>query len=62
MRDQAAGRCPVKIRQREEGTLPLPVMDPADIEVLTRRVAALESITASLLWLAVARREPRRPE
>ncbi len=54
----------MKIRQREEETLPLPVpvITTGNIEILTRRVAALESLMASLLWLAAARREPRRPE
>jgi hypothetical protein len=51
----------VKIRQREEETLPVPVITTGDIEILTRRVAALESLMGSLLWFAVARRE-RRPE
>ena len=52
----------MKITQREKGTLPLPVMDPTgDLEVLARRVAALEALVGCLLW-AVARREPRRPE
>ena len=51
----------MKIRQREKGILPLPVIDPAgDLEVLTRRVAALEALVGCLLW-AVARCEPRRP-
>ena len=60
----------MRTRQREEATLPLPVpITTEDIEVLARRIAALErrtaslrSICASLLWLALTRREPRRPE
>ena len=54
----------MKIQQREKGTLPLPVpvITTEDLDVLTRRVESLESLTASLLWLHVARREPRRPE
>jgi hypothetical protein len=54
----------VKIRQREEEATPSPVAvlnATGDVEVLTRRVAALESLAASLLWFAVARGE-RRPE
>jgi hypothetical protein len=46
------GRCPVKIRQREEGTLPLPVpIATEDIEALSRRVAALETLVGCLLWV-----------
>ena len=54
----------MKIRQREEETLPLPVpvITTGAIEILTRRVAALESLMGSLLWFAVARRDPGRPE
>lgn len=54
----------MKIHQREEATLPLPVITAGDLEILARRVAVLErrtaslrSICASLLWLALTRRE-----
>ena len=47
----------MKNRQREEKTLPFPAITTArDVEILTRRVAALESLVGSLLWLAVGRR------
>jgi hypothetical protein len=49
----------VKIRQREEETLPVPVITTLDIDVLTRRVAALESPVGCLLWFAVAKDERR---
>ena len=55
----AARRCPVKTRQREEETLPVPVITTGDLEVLTRRIAALESLVGCLLWFAVARDERR---
>jgi hypothetical protein len=42
-----------------EDTLPVPVITTGDIEVLTRRVAALESLVGCLLWFAVARVERR---
>jgi hypothetical protein len=46
----------MKIQQE---TLPLPVIDPAgDIEILTRRVAALERLVGCLLW-AMAKGERR---
>lgn len=42
----------MKIRQREEGTLPLPVpIATEDIEALSRRVAALETLVGCLLWV-----------